>query len=85
MLEYSPLLDSCNISCEDWMKISKDITDNYDDYDAFLVLHGTDTMCYTASALSFILQNLGKPIVMTGSQIPVCQPLSGEYTVSKGG
>lgn len=56
---------------EDWIRIAEDIERNYDFYDAFIVLHGTDTMAYTASALSFMLENLGKPVILTGSQVPI--------------
>lgn len=55
----------------DWVIIARDIEQNYDDYDGFVILHGTDTMAYTASALSFMLQNLSKPVIVTGSQIPL--------------
>jgi len=71
--EYDPLLDSANMTPEDWHKIARDIGAHYDDYDGFIVLHGTDTMAYTASALPFMLQGLGKPVVLTGSQIPLCE------------
>lgn len=71
--EYSPLLDSSNISQKQWVKIAKDIEKNYFKYDGFVILHGTDTMAYTASSLSFMLENLGKPVIMTGSQIPLCE------------
>ncbi len=71
--EYSPLLDSSNITQEEWIKIAKDIENNYHEYDGFVVLHGTDTMAYTASALAFMLEGLGKPVVLTGSQIPLCE------------
>ncbi len=71
--EYEPLLDSSNMSPDDWVRIAQDITDHYPDYDGFVVLHGTDTMAYTASALSFLLQNLGKPVIITGSQIPMVE------------
>jgi lysophospholipase len=73
LLEYEPLLDSSNMGMHDWVRIARDIERYYDDYDAFLVLHGTDTMAYTASALSFMLENLGKTVIITGSQIPVSQ------------
>ena len=56
---------------EDWQHIAEDIKAHYDDYDGFVILHGTDTMSYTASALSFLLENLAKPVVFTGSQIPI--------------
>ena len=71
--EMSPLLDSSNMTVVEWNKIGKLIKDSYDEYDGFVVLHGTDTMAYTASALSFMLENLGKPVVLTGSQIPLCE------------
>jgi L-asparaginase len=71
--EYEPLLDSANMTPQDWLKIARDIADHYDDYDGFVVLHGTDTMAYTASALPFMLDGLGKPVIVTGSQIPLCE------------
>ncbi|MBK8032879.1 MAG: asparaginase [Chloroflexi bacterium] len=71
--EYTPLLDSSNMTPADWVEIAQDITDHYDQYDGFVVLHGTDTMAYTASALSFLLQNLGKTVIVTGSQIPLVE------------
>jgi L-asparaginase len=74
--EYDPLLDSSNMTPAEWMKIARDIAEHYDDYDGFVVLHGTDTMAYTASALPFILEGLGKPVVVTGSQIPLAEPRS---------
>lgn len=69
--EYAPLLDSSNIAMRDWERIASDVARAYDEYDAFVVLHGTDTMAFTASALSFMLEDLGKPVVLTGSQIPL--------------
>lgn len=71
--EYSPLIDSSNMSPADWQRIADDIHKNYQDYDGFVVLHGTDTMAYTSSALSFMFENLGKPVIVTGSQIPFSQ------------
>ncbi|HUR83408.1 MAG TPA: asparaginase [Thermoanaerobaculia bacterium] len=71
--EYDPLLDSSNMTPVEWMKIARDIAANYADYDGFVVLHGTDTMAYTASALPFILEGLAKPVVVTGSQIPLVE------------
>ncbi|XP_056623525.1 60 kDa lysophospholipase isoform X5 [Triplophysa dalaica] len=71
VLEYSPLLDSCNMTTDDWATIGKDIEKHYEKYDGFVVLHGTDTMAYTASALSFMCENLGKPVILTGSQVPI--------------
>ncbi|XP_039677553.1 60 kDa lysophospholipase-like isoform X1 [Perca fluviatilis] len=70
-LEYDPLLDSSNMTPEDWAKIGKDIEKNYESYDGFVILHGTDTMAYTASALSFMCEHLGKPVIITGSQVPI--------------
>lgn len=71
--EYDPLIDSSDMSPLDWQIIAKDIKENYDDYDGFVILHGTDTMAYTASALSFIFENLEKPVIVTGSQIPLAE------------
>lgn len=73
LIEYDPLLDSSNISVKEWIKIAQDIKDRYDEYDGFVILHGTDTMAYTASALSFMLEGLTKPVILTGSQIPLCE------------
>lgn len=73
MIEFDPLLDSSNIAVAQWNQIGRAIRDNYDNYDGFVVLHGTDTMAYTASALSFMLEGLTKPVILTGSQIPLCQ------------
>lgn len=69
--EYTPLMDSSDMNPSDWQKIAADIASRYQDYDGFVVLHGTDTMAYTASALSFMFENLGKPVIITGSQIPL--------------
>ncbi|XP_006116962.2 60 kDa lysophospholipase [Pelodiscus sinensis] len=71
ILELSPLLDSSNMTTDDWAKISKKLEQYYEQYDGFVILHGTDTMAYTASALSFMCENLGKTIVLTGSQVPI--------------
>ncbi|MEW6997082.1 asparaginase [Colwelliaceae bacterium BS250] len=71
--EYAPLIDSANMTPADWQRIADDIKANYKDYDAFVVLHGTDTMAYTSSALSFMLEDLSKPVIVTGSQIPLTQ------------
>ena len=71
--EYEPLIDSSDMTPEDWQRIADDIRANYDKYDGFVILHGTDTMAYTASALSFMLENLGKPVIVTGSQIPLAE------------
>lgn len=73
IIDMDPLLDSSNMDVEDWNRIGEIIDKNYDEYDGFVVLHGTDTMAYTASALSFMLENLGKPVILTGSQIPISE------------
>lgn len=63
--------DSSDVNPEDWKKLAGTIFENYSLFDGFVILHGTDTMAYTASALSFCLKNLGKPVILTGSQIPM--------------
>lgn len=73
IIDMDPLLDSSNMMVEDWNKIGEMVAENYEAYDGFVILHGTDTMAYTASALSFMLENLGKPVIITGSQIPICE------------
>ena len=73
LIEMNPLLDSSNIAFEEWNKIAELVYSNYDAFDGFVILHGTDTMAYTASALSFILDGLDKPVVLTGSQIPLSE------------
>lgn len=73
IIEFDPLLDSSNITFEQWNLIAETIKSNYAAYDGFVVLHGTDTMAYSASALSFMLEGLNKPVVFTGSQIPLCR------------
>lgn len=64
-------IDSSDMNPEIWQEIAQHIMDNYDSFDGFVILHGTDTMAYTASALSFMLQGLKKPIILTGSQLPI--------------
>lgn len=71
--EYDTLIDSSDMSPVDWQQIADDIYQHYQQYDGFIILHGTDTMAYTASALSFMLEDLGKPVIVTGSQIPLAQ------------
>ena len=68
---FNPLIDSSNMSPDFWAMLAQKIADNYEQYDGFVVLHGSDTMAYTASALSFMLENLNKPVVLTGSQLPM--------------
>ena len=67
----NPVIDSSNMNPSIWVKIALIIKKNYNDYDGFVILHGTDTMAYTASALSFMFENLDKPIILTGSQLPI--------------
>lgn len=71
MFPFDPLIDSSDMNPPIWSKLAHIIYDNYDKYDGFVITHGTDTMAYTASALSFMLENLGKPVVLTGSQLPI--------------
>ena len=73
IIAINPILDSSNISVNEWNKMAKVIADNYSKYDGFVMLHGTDTMAYSASALSFMLEGLSKPVIFTGSQIPLCE------------
>ena len=73
LVELEPLLDSSNMTVREWNGIARAVAESYDRYDGFVILHGTDTMAYTASALSFMLGGLGKPVVLTGSQIPLCE------------
>lgn len=70
-LQFDPPLDSSNMNPDLWSHIVHLIADNYEGYDGFVVLHGTDTMAYTASALSYMLQGLSKPVILTGSQLPI--------------
>ena len=72
-IQFEPPIDSSDMSPKLWTELVHIIDDNYQLYDGFVILHGTDTMAYTASALSFMLQNLTKPVVLTGSQLPIGQ------------
>jgi len=71
---FNPLIDSSNVRPDVWVELAKIIEENYHRFDGFVILHGTDTMTYSASALSFMLENLGKPVVFTGSQLPIDIP-----------
>ncbi|KAL7925300.1 asparaginase domain-containing protein [Trichoderma austrokoningii] len=71
VMEFTPLLDSSNISAADWAAMATALQENYHLFDGFVILHGTDSLAYTASALSFMLANLGKPVILTGSQAPI--------------
>ncbi len=70
-IQFPKPIDSSDMNVQHWHAIVRSIADNYDSYDGFVVLHGTDTMAYTASALSFMLGNLHKPVIITGSQLPI--------------
>ena len=71
VISFDPILDSSNMNMETWIEMASIIEKNYHDYDGFVILHGSDTMAYTASALSFMLENLAKPVILTGSQLPI--------------
>lgn len=71
MLEFDPLLDSSSISAGDWAAMASAVHENYTLFDGFVILHGTDSLAYSASALSFLFNNLGKPVILTGSQAPI--------------
>lgn len=70
-IQFDPPLDSSEIGPDSWAKLVEIIASNYTEYDGFVILHGTDTMAFTASALSFMLENLDKPVIFTGSQLPI--------------
>ena len=72
-VHFTPPLDSSDMSPEYWVRMVDVIAKHYEQYDGFVILHGTDTMAYTASALSFLFENLQKPVVLTGSQLPIGQ------------
>ena len=69
--ELKPLIDASDTNPAFWIRLAKEIVRYYDEVDGFVILHGTDTMAYTASALSFLLENLNKPVILTGSQLPL--------------
>lgn len=74
IIEYEKLLDSSDMNATDYLRIASDVQTHYDSYDGFLIAHGTDTMHYTASALSFLLHNLAKPVIITGAMVPLAEP-----------
>lgn len=76
LLELSPAIDSADMTPRHWLSMAKTIVEHYDNYAGFIVLHGTDTMAYSASMLSFLLGGLDKPVIFTGSQIPLVEPCS---------
>lgn len=76
LIEMSPLIDSADLVPSDWQRVMSQLRQHWDHYDGFVILHGTDTLAYTASALSFMLGAMDKPVVLTGSQIPLGEPRS---------
>lgn len=76
VIAFEEPIDSSDITPDDWINIGDIINTHYNEFDGFVVLHGTDTMAYTASALSFMLRNLGKPVIFTGAQLPISSPRS---------
>lgn len=75
-IQFAPPIDSSDMNPEHWQHITSSIARNYDDYDGFVVLHGTDTMAYTASVLSYMVRNIPIPVVLTGAQLPIEHPLT---------
>jgi L-asparaginase len=73
---FAAPIDSASATPDDWIAIARRIAENYDAYDGFVVLHGTDTLAWSAAALAFMLENLGKPVVLTGAQTPLAAPRS---------
>lgn len=71
--QFAPPIDSSDMTPRQWIQLVRIIAKRYDEYDGFVILHGTDTMAYTASALSFMMENLTKPVILTGSQLPIGQ------------
>lgn len=76
VISFERPIDSSNIQPEHWQVMAKVVADNYASYDGFVILHGTDTMAFSASALSFMLQGLSKPVIFTGAQLPISEPRS---------
>jgi len=72
--EYEQLIDSSNITPRNWKQMAADIAARYHEFDGFVIFHGTDTMAYSSSMLSYLLRNVQKPVIFTGSQIPLCEP-----------
>ncbi|EDW14464.2 L-asparaginase 1 [Drosophila mojavensis] len=73
IVEFTQLMNSSSIHLDDWVHLAKEVEDNYERYDGFIILHGRDTMAFTASALAFMLENLTKPVIITGSQLPIIE------------
>ena len=73
-VSLEPPIDSSNMSVKHWVELVRMIHSRYDEFDGFVILHGTDTLAYTASAMSFMLEGLHKPVILTGSQLPIGLP-----------
>lgn len=71
IIEFDSIIDSANMTPHDWLKMANRVSENYEQYDGFVVLHGTDTMAYSSSALAFMLEGLDKPVILTGAQLPL--------------
>lgn len=76
----APVIDSSDITPDVWVRIAQKVEEHYDSHHGFIIIHGTDTMAYTASALSFIFENLSKPVVLTGAQLPIFHPRTDGIT-----
>jgi L-asparaginase len=76
VFSFETPIDSSNVQPEHWQLMAQLISEQYESHDGFVILHGTDTMAYTASALSFMLENLNKPVILTGAQLPISEPRS---------
>ena len=79
VISFAQPVDSAHVGLNEWLEIKNIITHNYKDYDGFVVLHGTDTMAFSASALGFLLQGLNKPVIFTGSQLPISKVRSDAH------
>jgi L-asparaginase len=77
---FEELLDSSQFDTSHWVMMAREIEQRYNDFDGFIIIHGTDTMAYTASGLSFIFRNLNKPVVVTGAQLPISHTRSDAIT-----
>lgn len=80
LIEYDEIIDSSDIELRHWVRMITDITNYYDQYDGFVIVHGTDTMAFTSSMLAFALQGLTKPVILTGSQLPLVHRRSDGWT-----
>ena len=72
--ELEPIMESASMDMHEWVKLAHEIRENYDRYDGFVIIHGADTIPYTAAALSFMMEHIGKTVILTGGAIPLCEP-----------